>query len=161
MSGIDLSHGRPMRTRGNPFEEMERLFERMSRQFDRAAERWEAESPLSGLGGRSMAVDLVEQDEAYVVAVDLPGYERDDVTVRVADSTLRVEAEHDEVDESESIDGRYVHQERRHESAKRSIDLPGEVDADGVEARMKNGVLTVTLPKREISEAKSIDISGE
>lgn len=143
----------------NPFEEIERLFERMSRQFEAAADRWESSSePLKfwSTEMEPMAIDLVDRDDEFVATVDLPGFERDEVTVKVVDQTLHVEAEHtEEIDES---DEHYVHRERRRESASRSIHLPTIVDEEAVEARMKNGVLTVTLPKAELGEAHRIEI---
>jgi len=147
-----------MSTRSNPFEELERLFDRMSRQFDDATRTWEEESPFGRWSSamESMAIDLVEADDEFVVTADLPGFERDEVEIEVTDHTLRIEAEHEEATEEREAD--YLRQERRHESARRSIRLPDEVDKEAVKARMKNGVLTVTLPRLEVEEARQIDI---
>jgi HSP20 family protein len=147
-----------MSTRSNPFEEIERFFDRMSRQFDEASRTWETEGPLAQWtsGFESMAVDLVEHDEEFVVTVDLPGFERDDVEIQVTDHTLRIEAEHEEAREED--EERYLRQERRHESTRRSIRLPEAVDKAAVTAEMRNGVLTVTLPKLEVEEARRIEI---
>lgn len=149
-----------MSTRGNPFEELERLFERMSRQFGGAGGPWESQSPLSGWSSDETAsVDLVDRDDEFVATVDLPGFGRDDVQVRVTEHTLRIDAEretaHDEDNE------RFVRHERSHTSARRSVRLPEAVDTDGVNAQMKNGVLTVTLPKREVEESRTVEVEGE
>jgi HSP20 family protein len=143
-----------MSTSGNPFDELERLFERMSRQFDEATGMWNAETPFGRM--ESMSIDLVEADGEFVVTADLPGFERDDVDIQVTDHTLRIEAEHEEATEEREAD--YLRRERRHESMHRSIRLPDDVDKEAVEARMKNGVLTVTLPRLEAEEARSIEI---
>lgn len=146
-----------MSMRGNPFEEIERLFERLSRQFDEASRSWERDEPLElWPTTESMAVDLAEHDDAFVVTVDLPGFERDEVEVRLADRTLHVDAEHEET--AEEAEEAYLRRERRHESMHRSLRLPAEVDEEDVTARMKNGVLTLTLPKVEAEEARRIDI---
>lgn len=142
-----------MSTRHNPFEEIERFFERMSRQFDDPA--WMGEE-RDDPWGDEMAIDLVEHDEEFVLTVDLPGFERDDVDVRVTDHTLRIEADHEEATE-ESAE-QYLRHERRRQSMYRSIQLPEEVAKDGVGARMKNGVLTVTVPKIDADDAVSIEI---
>ena len=151
----------PMSTRSNPFEELERLLEAMSRQFDDASRVLESQGPIGRLasGAESMAIDLVDRDGEFVVTVDLPGFERDDVDIRVTDHTLRIEAEHEAVRDEEGE--QFIRHERRHESTDRSVRLPGEVDTEGVAARMRNGVLTITLPKTEIEEARSIEIEGE
>jgi HSP20 family protein len=119
---------------------------------------WDSESPVGRWASEAegMAIDLVDRDGEFVATVDLPGFERDDVDVRVTDHTLRIEAEHEEILEEE--EDRFIRHERRHESTKRSIRLPEDVDKEGVEARMKNGVLTVTLPKIETEEARPIEI---
>jgi HSP20 family protein len=103
-----------------------------------------------------MAVDLVEHDDEFVATVDLPGFERDDVEIEVTDHTLRIEAEHE--DAMEETEEQYLRRERHHESMRRSIRLPEEVDKEGVKARMKNGVLTITLPRLEVEEARTIEI---
>jgi HSP20 family protein len=150
-----------MSARKNPFEEMERLFERMSRQFDQASRMWESSGPLAewSSDGESMELDLIERDEEFVVTVDLPGFERDGVEIEVTDHTLRIAAQREA--EHEVGDEQYLRHERRHESVERSIRLPDEVDKERVDARMRNGVLTVTLPKIEGEQARRIEIEGE
>ena len=150
-----------MSERSNPFEELERMFERMSGQLDDASPLVESDGPL-GLWAseyETMAIDLVERDGEYVATIDLPGFERDDIDVRVTDHTLLVEAERDSSVAEE--DERYLRRERHHESMRRSIRLPDEVEREQVTARMKNGVLTVSLPKLEVEEARTIEIEDE
>lgn len=134
------------------------MFERLSRQFEDQTRKLESSGSLarSSSALESMAIDLVEHDDEFVATVDLPGFERDEVDVKVTDRTLRIEAEHDEtVDESEE---QYIRHERRHESTHRSIRLPEAVDTEAATARMKNGVLTVTLPRLESESARRIDV---
>jgi HSP20 family protein len=147
-----------MSTRDTPFEELERLFERMSRQFDEASRLWGPVGDARRLpsGTEPMAVDLLEHDDEFVATVDLPGFDREDIEIRVTDNTLRIAAEREAAAEEES--DRYLRRERRHESTTRSVTLPDEVDTGNVTARMKDGVLTVTLPKLEAQEAHRIDI---
>lgn len=149
-----------MSTRSNPFEELERFFERMSQQFEDTAQSWESEGPLSRWSGDSesgaMSVDLVDRNGEFVATVDVPGFDREDVEVSVTDHSLRIAAERETVhDEDEE---RFLRHERRHASTHRSIRLPETVDTDGVTAKMRNGVLTVTLPKMEATNARTIDI---
>lgn len=147
-----------MSVRSNPFEELERLFERMNRQFEESTRMWDTETTFGRWSGEAdaMAVDLVEHDEEFVVTVDLPGFEKSDVDIRVTDHTLRIEADREET--TEEKEEQYLRHERRHESTHRSIRLPDEVDKEGVNARMKNGVLTITLPRLETEEARTIEI---
>jgi HSP20 family protein len=140
----------------NPFEELERFFERMSRQFDETAHIWEPDVPGFVRQYEPVAIDVVERDDEFVVAVDLPGFEREDVSIKGTDHTLRIKAEHEERFDEER--DRFVRHERRHESVDRSIGLPSEVDPETVTAKMKNGVLTVTLPRVAMENERQIDI---
>lgn len=147
-----------MSARSNPFEELERLFERMTRQFDEASRRWESGESFGWWPSEAeqLAIDLVEHDDEFVVTVDLPGFERDDVIASVTDRTLRIEAEREKaIDEEEE---RFLRHERRHKSMHRTIQLPGDIDTEAVEARMRNGVLTITLPRLEAEQAQKIEI---
>ena len=148
-----------MSERSNPLAELERLFERMGSQFDEASYRWESQGPLMAWrSDRDPAVDLVDRDDEFVATVDLPGFERGDVDVRVTGRELRVEAEREATDDDETE--RYVRRERRRRSVRRSIRLPDDVDTEGVEARIGNGVLTVTLPKVEPEPAREVEIEA-
>lgn len=138
--------------RNNPFEDLERMLERMTEQFE--------DLPTAGRGlSGSPAVDVEDHPDEYVVTADLPGFEKDDVDVRLTDQTLRISGER-ETAEEESEPGQYVRRERTEESVSRAITLQEDVDEEGVSARFKNGVLTVTLPKR-FSEESTHDIDIE
>lgn len=138
-----------------PFEELERVFDRMSDEIDSISRSWTA-----GDGGSAaMPLDLVDRDDAFVVTADMPGFEIGDVSIRVSDHTLHIEADREERLDTESE--RVLRHERSHQMVQRDIRLPAEVDKDGVEAKMHNGVLTITLPKVASAEARSIEIKAE
>jgi HSP20 family protein len=103
-----------------------------------------------------MAVDLVEHDENLIAKIELPGFTSEEVAVRVTDRTLEIDAEREAA--TEDADESYIKRERRHKSMHRSIRLPREIDSDRATAQMKNGMLTLTLPKLQVEEAKLIDI---
>ncbi|WIV67677.1 Hsp20/alpha crystallin family protein [Natrialbaceae archaeon AArc-T1-2] len=148
--------------RPNPFQGLEELFEQMSRQFENAARSWDREEegglerPETGDGG-SNAMDLLDRGDEFVVTIDVPGYETDDLEVRLAGETLRVSGEHRETrDEREEA---YVRRERHVQSFDRRVRIPEPVDVDDVDATVDNGVLTVTLPKADpTADSHTIDI---
>ncbi|MCO8266881.1 archaeal heat shock protein Hsp14 [Haloferax prahovense] len=146
-----------MMRRTNPFDDFEELFERMSRQFDEMGRQFDRSGMMAQVR-HEMAIDVTDHDGEIVVTVDLPGYEKEDISLSVANRTLTVEATR-ELDE-ERADGEYLRRERRHESARRTIRLPEAVDEDGASASYHNGVLTVTLPKRDVEpdDSRRIDI---
>ncbi|QLD85867.1 Hsp20/alpha crystallin family protein [Natronomonas halophila] len=124
----------------NPFDEIERMFDRMSNRLEPFDE---------GVFEGSVAVDIEETDDAYVVTADLPGFDRDDIDVELAGDRLTLSATHTEAESEEGDEdgGRYLRRERRQQSVSRSVRLPEPVDEDATEAEYNNGVLTVTLPK--------------
>lgn len=160
MLAVELPDGVTMTMRTTPFEELERLFDRMSRQFDDVSHMWEGEESFGSWGRETeMAVDLAERDDEYVVTADLPGFDREDVSVNVTDRTLRIEAEREE--ETDESDEQYIRQERHQRSVTRSVRLPGKVDIEDVSGTMTNGVLTVTLPKVAGQKPKTIEIEEQ
>ena len=133
--------------------ELDTVFDRMTRQFEELTRQFDGTRTFR----RNTAVDLRDDPEAFVVAVDLPGFERADIEVAVADRKLTIDAEREAGPVSptrdDGNDGRYVRQERRTDSVHRAIRLPGEVRAGDATATYNNGVLTVTLPKRTVDDA--------
>ena len=135
--------------RTNPFDEM---FERMMGGFDAPA--------MSRMSHRAFDLDVTETDDEVVVTADLPGFDREEISVSVSDRTLTLRAEYDHSEEHADDEGAsYVHRERSHESVSRSISLPADVDADAARATYRNGVLTVSMPVREaFDEGHRIEI---
>jgi HSP20 family protein len=95
--------------------------------------------------GAMPAVDISEKNDAYEVTVELPGLDEKNIDVRVANGNLTIKGEKQEEKEEKTKD-RYV-SERRYGSFRRSLQIPGSVDAEKIEANYKSGILTVTLPK--------------
>ncbi len=144
--------------RTNPFDDFEELFERMSRQFDEMGRQFDRSGMLPSTRMHEMAVDIADHDDELVVSVDLPGYEKEDISLSVANRTLTIDAKRELTDEH--ADSEYLHRERRHESTHRTIRLPEEVDAENTSATYRNGVLTVMLPKLDADpdDSRRIDI---
>jgi HSP20 family protein len=100
--------------------------------------------------------DVHENDNAFVVQLDLPGVEKENVKVKFEDDTLVVSGER----KHESIaDEKNFHRvERVYGSFTRSISVPKDVDSEKISASFKNGVLEITLPKADEVKAKEIEI---
>lgn len=136
------------------------MFERMSRELEDAASQW-GEGGRGPLGTKSdVAIDLVDEGDAFVVTIDVPGFERDEIDLRVADGTLWVECERSDATDVDAEE--YLRRERRHASVRRSVGLPAPVEPEEVSAKLRNGILTVRIPKAESGEeSKRIEIEGE
>jgi HSP20 family protein len=134
----------------NPFRELQRLLEQMQENFEQGGRWWESASGEDG-GTASVRVDLEDRDAELLLTADLPGFEKDDIDLRVTDHTLHLEAEHE--DTTEETGGEYVRRERRRAAVARSVPLPEAVEVDDIAATYENGVLTVRMPKSEPATA--------
>lgn len=144
-----------MSGRSNPFDDLNEFFDRLSRQFE--GQPGFDQDVFGMTGANRMSIDLADRDGEFVVTADAPGFEKSEIDVRVSGRTLTIEAERDET--TEESDETYLRSERRSQSLRRSVQLPESVDEESVSATYKNGVLTITLPKREPETGgKSIDI---
>ncbi|HEX6755154.1 MAG TPA: Hsp20/alpha crystallin family protein [Mycobacteriales bacterium] len=139
--------------RWNPFGEIVSPRDAMSRLLDEDVVL--SMSPGAELG---LALDLEETPDAYIVRAGLPGFRPEDVNVSLAGDTLTIQAERESEEERKDRD--YLVRERRTGLVRRTISLPGRVDADRVEARYENGELVLTLPKSEESKPRRIAIGG-
>ncbi|NDJ85033.1 MAG: Hsp20/alpha crystallin family protein [Chloroflexi bacterium] len=104
-----------------------------------------------------LPVDVIETEQGYLVAAELPGAHMDNITVQLEDETLYIEGEiptHDIDDEK----ARTLLNERRAGKFTRTLRLPAPVDGDNVEAVFENGLLTLSLPKTPAVQPKRISI---
>ena len=131
----------------DPFAEMARVQDEVSRLWG---------STRNG-SSFSPAVNVHEDDKAYAVSVELPGLKAEDVDIEVDDGVLTLKGE--KKFEAEKEDKGYHLIERRYGSFTRRFTLPKTVNADGIEASMSDGILTVTLPKVEAPKPKKISVS--
>ena len=138
------------RTRPNPLarlhNEVDDLFDGFFRGLDR---------PFAGHKAWP-AIDVAEQDDAIVVRAEVPGTKPEDIDVSVYGNTLTISGEKAETKEEK--DKGYYHVETTHGTFRREINLPADVDNAKVEAACKDGVLTITLPKAEVSKAVKVKI---
>ncbi len=145
--------------RWDPFRDLVTLQERMNRMFDesfRGASRSGSEDWALG-GAWAPAVDIYEQDGNIVLKAELPGVDPKQVDVRLESNTLTLSGER-KVDH-EVKQEHYHRVERAYGSFTRSFTLPSTVDQEKIKADYKDGVLKVTLPKREEAKPKQISIA--
>ena len=134
------------------WHEMERMQEEMNRLFNYYAPSSYRRAPSYP------ALNLWADKESVIVRAELPGIapEELDISVDNGDLTLSGQRTRDEVPEGTT----YHRQERNYGSFSRTIRLPFKIEAEGVEAVMKNGVLTLTLPRAEEDKPKKIEIKA-
>ena len=102
-------------------------------------------------------VDVTEKSGAYVVTADLPGVRKEDIRVEIDGAQVTLSAEVKR--EQEAKEGeRVLHTERSYGKTTRSFTLPAELDEAKVEAKFRDGVLELKLPKKAAAERKAITI---
>lgn len=106
----------------------------------------------------NMKCDIYEKDGNYHIEMDIPGFKKEDISIEVDDGYLTIEAEKNIENNEENEDRNYIRRERSYNSYKRSFYL-GDLDQDSIEAKFNDGMLNITVPKKELtSNKKKIDI---
>jgi HSP20 family protein len=104
----------------------------------------------------TLALDVVENEEAYLVEASVPGIKPEDLDITLEDNVLTIKGEH-KMDEAINEDS-YRLRERRIGQFSRSVRFPVDVNTDNIAAQYENGVLTLTVPKAEEVQPKRIEI---
>jgi HSP20 family protein len=146
-------------TRWNPFREMEDVERRMSSLFEwsplRRGSLTAEEENLTATEWAPL-VDITEDDKEYLIKVELPEVQKDNVKVTVESGTLTISGERKAEKEEK---GRKFHRvERFYGRFERSFSIPEDAEADSVKAEFKDGVLRVHLAKSEKARPKQIEV---
>ena len=148
-------------TRWDPFRDMMSLREAMANLLE---ESYVAPPAMQQGAVGTLAVNIKETPDTFVVTAALPGVKPEDVDISVLGETLRIQAETKEEREQpqngNSQNGRWIVRERRHGIVQRVLTLPAQVKADEAQADFEHGVLHLTLPKAEAAKPRSIKINA-
>jgi len=146
--------------RWEPFRDLVVTQDRFNRLFSEALSPF-FDSNSTGVRTWAPAVDIFETDQNVVLKAELPGVDPKDVEIRVEYGTLYVKGERKL--ENQVKEENYHRIEWTYGSFMRTFPLPRSVDADKAAAEYKNGVLTLTMPKREEAKPKTIriQVAGE
>jgi HSP20 family protein len=119
--------------RADPFELLDRVFE---------------SEPYMAAAFRTPAVDVREESDRYTIVAELPGLSEKDLKLELMDGVLALSTAKADEKEKESKVLKWIRRERREFEFKRSFELPDNADGERIEARFKDGLLTIDLPKR-------------
>jgi len=143
-------------TKWNPlFADLAANRERFNRLFGRD-DLWETEG-VTTAGEWFPTVDIVENDHVLTVKAELPGLEAKDVAVTIDNNVLTLKGER-RLDKEVKKEN-YHRLERAYGTFARSFALPAFVDAEKVRAEFKNGLLTITIPKRENAKTRAVEVT--
>ena len=114
--------------------------------------------PMNGL----IKTDVKETDNAYELAMDLPGYGKNEVKAELKNGYLIIHASKEEKEDEKDKEGKYIRRERYYGSCSRSFYVGKDVTENDIKAKFDNGILRITVPKKEakpeIEEKKYISI---
>lgn len=139
--------------RRSPFTALQ---DEINRLFDR--DLWNMDMPEFFGDGMTPALDVKDNDDTVEVRCDLPGVGKDDIDISVSGNVLTIKGEKSE--EKEDNESTYYRKESWSGSFRRSVQLPDTVDPDKADATMKDGVLVLTLPKKEEEKRKKISVQA-
>lgn len=103
--------------------------------------------------------DLHETDDAFIVEMDIPGMSKEDIQIEVMDNIATIKGERKR--EAGTAKDGFRHTERSYGRFERSVEIPGGFDGAGVEAKFVDGVLRVTLPKKEEAKSRLVEITAK
>lgn len=108
------------------------------------------------LAGDTFKLDVQDSETEYIVEAELPGVHKEHVSIALDEGRLRISVNKEEM--SEEKDKNYIHRERRLSSMSRSLYL-ADADSQGIKARLNDGVLTITVPKKaKTDQTRQIEI---
>jgi HSP20 family protein len=144
----------------DPFQEFRSMRQQMDQMFNDSFGRFRQTPDFESLWDAtafSPSMDVEEKGGNYVVRMDIPGADKSNISINIDDRLLTVSGKVDETIEEQ--DKNQLRKERLSGEFKRALTLPGPVTADEMEARYKDGVLTITVPKgAEQGGSRSIQI---
>jgi HSP20 family protein len=135
----------------------------VQREFDTMLNRWfGGREGNGGSGGGYLApyaVDVREDGDHIFVEAELPGFKKEEVDITLENQTLTISAERKSEQKQQGDKGELLLHERRYSRFLRSFTLPPTVDEQSVNAKLDNGVLTITLNKREETKPRKVTVS--
>lgn len=141
----------------DPFRDLMNIQERINRVFNESTRDVSTGNDENlGSGTWTPVVDIEEREDAFLIRADLPGVRKEDITIDINNNTLTLKGERKF--EGEITKGNYIRVERSYGSFSRSFSLPNNVDAKNIKAKFRDGILELTLPKKEEAKPKKIEI---
>lgn len=148
----------PLRELESMRREMDRIWEDMLPTIRRPFEvPWRRLAGEKGVA--SPAIDIIDKEKEVVVKADMPGVVKDDIDISFREDKLTISGAVKA--EAETKEENYYYSERSYHSYSRTVNIPLKVDPDKIKANLKDGVLTVHLPKVEEIQPKKIKVDVE
>lgn len=141
----------------DPSVELEDITARLNRIFGRTPSRTDPTSDMLTVADWMPSVDISETDTEYTITGELPGVNKNDVSITVQNGMLTIQGERRH--EAEQKGKKYHRVECCYGSFMRSFRVPDDADEEKVKAEFKDGMLNISMPKSERTKARIIDVS--
>ena len=143
--------------RFDPFRELIALQDRMNRMYEESVRARGTEEGEMASGSWAPPVDIYETQDSLLVKVELPEVKREDIDIRMENGVLTIRGQRKLSEELKNY--QCYRMEAQYGAFSRSFSLPRTVNPDRIEASYKDGVLSITIPKREETKARQIQIT--
>lgn len=140
----------------DPFKDLSVMQERMNRLFEDTYSRFRGKDEILKKGVWSPSMDIYETEEKIIVNAELPGVDKESITLEVKDGVLAIRGERKF--EKDVKEENYHLMEREYGTFARSFSLPATIDQDKVSASYRDGILEIILPKKDEVKPKHIKI---
>ena len=112
------------------------------------------------LSARSPVVDVREKDGTYMIEAELPGVSEKDVKLELKEGLLTLSTEKKAEGDAKDEGGKWIRRERRESYFSRSFELPEDADGEKIEARFKDGLLTIELPRKPEASPRIVPVKA-
>ena len=99
-----------------------------------------------------MCTDIKEKDNGYELAMEVPGFDKEDLKLNLEDGYLTISAEHKTSNDKKDNDGHIIRQERYYGSTKRSFYVGDQITKEDIQAKYDKGILNIFVPKKEVKK---------
>jgi len=144
-------------TKWDPFRDLVSLQDRMNRLFDESVRNVKPGDEALSSAIWSPAVDIYETDDEVVVKAELPEVNQKDIDIQIENNTITLRGERKFNKETKKENFHRI--ERAYGSFSRSFTLPGTIDQERIRADYKDGILKISMPKREETKPKQIKVA--
>ncbi len=142
--------------RWTPFNDLELIRNEMNKLFNSSFDRWNGDDGAAVNSLWTPAIDVVDAKNEVRIQAEIPGLNKEDIKIAVDGDTLTITGEKKQINEVK--EGNLIRTERAYGSFYRAMTLPQTVDSSAIKAAYKNGVLELTLPKKEEAKPKQITV---
>lgn len=139
------------------------MIPRRKNEFDLFKDFFDGDDFFSRRESSIMKTDIKEKKDKYIIEMDLPGYEKENINISLKEGYLEVLAEVTKIENSEENDEeKFIHKERYYGHCARSFYVGEQINEEDIKAEFKNGILKINIPKKEekkeLPESKHIEI---